>query len=335
MKVSIIIPNYNGMKWLANCLESVTSQTFSDYEVILIDNGSDDDSISYTQMNYPEVQILQRHENGGFAVACNQGVRQAKGNFVLLLNTDTILQTRCLKTLVECLEHSQSDVVAIQPRMLQMSEPTKIDDAGNTLSWYGEALKRGHGKPRELYDQDGEIFSPSGGASLFRKSFLDEMKGFDESFFAYLEDIDLGLRGKLAGYRYLFCSQAKVLHHGHGSAMPRGQYVTLVTCNRLLIWVKNIPFTLCWRFLGPYLYGQLYFLIAYRQPWASLKGYFRFLLRLPAALRWRVNHLRRQKISNADLSALLLSDKPAPSLSQLLRDYLKGLGRIWQRMVRP
>lgn len=317
-RVSVVIPNYNGASWLSACLESLAGQEFRDFEVILVDNGSTDDSVRLLREHFPYVRLFALEKNTGFAAAVNVGIWAGQGRYVALLNNDTIAKSGWLGSLVQTLEASPEEVGAVASKMLQLDEPDLIDDAGDALSWTGAAQKTGHGQPAGDYDQRREIFSPCAGATLYRRSFLEILQGFDELFFAYLEDLDLGLRGRLLGYRYLFEPAAEVHHKGHGSAMRRGEYVRLVTRNRGMIFAKSVPFVLLLKHLPRLFYGQLYFFIAYRKPLHSLAGYLSLVWRLPHILRERRKMARRRRIPRATFEKMLSTEMSEPPLLELL-----------------
>ncbi len=129
--------------------------------------------------------------------------------------------------------------------------------------------------------EDREVFSVCAGAALYRRSCLSEVGGFDERFFAYLEDVDFGLRARIAGYHFHYIAEAEILHHGHASGLKKASYVRLVARNRLLMFFKNIPAKLLWRNMHKFLYGQWYFMLVYRHPLAYLRGVLEALILLP------------------------------------------------------
>jgi GT2 family glycosyltransferase len=323
----VVIPNYNGAAWLPGCLGGLNLQTFKDFEVLLVDNGSTDDSAGLASALRPDVRLIAFQENHGFAGAVNAGIRAARGEYVALLNTDTIVRPSWLGALVQALDSSPLEVAAVASRMLRMDDPGTVDDAGNALCWTGAAEKVGHGRPAAEFASPRDVFSPSGGASLYRRSFLEKMDGFDESFFAYLEDVDLGLRGRLRGYRFVFEPTAEVLHKGQGSGLARGTYVRLVTRNRLMLFAKNLPVSLLLRNLPKLLYGQIYFLLAYRKPFHTLAGYWSFLRLLPFVARERRRVQRRVRVSNAELQEMLDGEMREPPLRQLALDRLRRIFR--------
>jgi GT2 family glycosyltransferase len=304
-KVTVIVPNWNGARWLPDCLGSLAAQDFRAFATLLVDNGSSDESVAYCRRSHPGVRVLCLPSNRGFAAAVNAGLASCRTPYVALLNTDTRPAPAWLGRLVEAMDRFPRQIACAASRMLRMQAPGIIDDAGDILSWYGSATKRGHGEPAQAYGSECDVFAPCAGAALYRRSVLEELGGFDERFFAYLEDIDLGLRAQLRGYRCRYVPGADVLHHGHGSEMPRGRYVRLVTRNRLMLLAKNIPCPLLIKHAGRILCGQAYFFLAYRRPLDSLAGYLSFLPQLPHVVRERRVSLRTRRISNRALDRVL------------------------------
>jgi GT2 family glycosyltransferase len=321
-RVTIIIPNWNTRHWLPGCLDGLQAQTYRDFHILLVDNGSTDDSVVFVKTNYPYIEILAFDTNRGFAAAANAGIRCANSEYVVLLNVDTIPQPDWLKSLVEGIEHSAPDVGGIASKMLSLADPTIIDDAGNLLSWYGSACKRGLGESAEKYTESDEVFSISGGASLYRRSFFDRVGYFDEDFISYLEDVDLGLRGRLFGYRYLYDPKAKILHQWSGARIPRPRYVYLCTRNRLTLLAKNIPLRLLIKHLPTLLYGQLYFFIVYKMPFHSLRGMGTFLHDVPHILQQRKRIQTQKRISTPVLDTLLSKELFEPSLKEIVKNRL-------------
>ncbi len=272
-EISVIIPNWNGRHWLPDCLAALRAQSFRDFETVLVDNGSTDGSPDWVRSNAPEVRILVMGRNTGFAGAANAGIRATAAPLVALLNTDTRADPGWLAALRDTLLASAETVGAVCGKLLCMDRPDRIENAGDSLSWQGAAEKRGHGEPADRWNEPGEIFSVCAGAALYRRALFEAVGFFDESFFAYLEDVDLCLRGRLRGWTFRYEPRARALHAGHGSAIPSVRYVRLVTANRLRLLLKNIPGPLLRRHTGALLYGQMYFGLLYRQPGAVLAGY--------------------------------------------------------------
>ncbi|MCX6992408.1 MAG: glycosyltransferase family 2 protein [Kiritimatiellaeota bacterium] len=325
-KVTVVIPVWNGAAWLAACLDALAAQSFRDFAVIVVDNGSTDNSRALVARHAPQAALIAWECNRGFAAAVNAGIHASCSEYVALLNVDTVPRPDWLASLVRTMDASAPDVGGLTSKMLAMTDPTVVDDCGDSLSWQGAAAKRGHGRSAAEFEIFGEIFSPCAGAALYRKSFLDELGGFDECFFAYLEDVDLGLRGHLRGYRYLFVPSAEVLHQGHGSGLPQARYVRLMTRNRILLFLKNLPMRLLIRHASSLLYGQLYFSIAYRRPLAALAGYLSVLPVLPHIVRERRAIRSKLKLTLAQVEHLLTPTMNEPPLRELARTW-------WQRKM--
>jgi GT2 family glycosyltransferase len=323
-RVTVVIPNWNTRRWLPGCLDGLRAQVCQDFVVLMVDNGSSDDSVPFVEQHYPEVQVLRFAENRGFAAAVNAGIRHSHSEYVALLNVDTVPRPTWLSCLVETIDNSLPDVGWLASRMLEMNRPWLIENAGDSLSWYGSARKRGAGRPAADYDRPAEVFSACAGAALYRHVFLEEIGGFDESFVSYLEDVDLGLRGRLLGYRGLFVPGAEILHQGHGAGIPRPRYVRLVTRNRLALLAKSIPGRLILRHWWTLLFGQLYFLLVYKHPVHSLAGTLAFLAALPRILTERRAMLARRCISDAALDAMLAAELGEPRLRDIV-------SRKWSR----
>jgi GT2 family glycosyltransferase len=321
-EIALIIPNFNGMRWLPDCLASLARQTVSPSETVIVDNGSSDGSVEYIRKTAPGVRILALGRNTGFAGAVKAGIAATRSPFVALLNTDTRADMAWLAELAGALNQAEPDVGGVAGLMQLMEDPSRVENAGDELSWQGAAEKRGHGEPIEAFLQPCELFSCCAGAVLYRREFLEATGGFDESFFAYLEDIDLGLRGRQLGYRYLYVPSARVLHHGHGSGLPGPRYVRWTTRNRLAVLAKNIPGRLLLRHLPSLLYGQWFFLVCHRRPWSSLCGLWDFLRIWP-----RIQHQRRELLARAVLKA--------DHLDALLRPRMRAPGLLraaWKRI---
>jgi GT2 family glycosyltransferase len=318
-KVTVVIPVWNGAAWLEACLDALAAQSFRDFTVIVVDNGSTDDSRALVARHAPQAALIAWERNRGFAAAVNAGIRASRTEYVALLNVDTLPRPDWLANLVRAMDAGAPDVGGLASKMLSMTDPTVVDDCGDSLSWQGTAAKRGHGRNAVEFEREEEIFSPCAGAALYRKSFLNELGGFDERFFAYLEDVDLGLRGHLRGYRYRFVPMAEVLHQGHGSGLSQARYVRLMTRNRISLLLKNLPARLLIRHAASLLYGQIYFFIAYRRPLAALAGYVSVLPVLPHIARERRRIQKNLKITPEQAERLLTPTMAEPPLRELAR----------------
>lgn len=322
--IALIIPNFNGMRWLPGCLESLSRLTVCAAELVIVDNGSSDGSVGYIRQHAPTARVLELGRNTGFAGAVNAGIRATHSPFVALLNTDTLVDAAWLAELAGALNHAGQEVGGVAGLMQLMEDPARVENAGDELSWQGAAEKRGHGAPIEAFLQPCELFSCCAGAVLYRRTFLEATGGFDESFFAYLEDIDLGLRGRLLGYRYLYIPTARVLHHGHGSGLPGPRYVRWTTRNRLAVFAKNMSAGLLIRHLPSLLYGQWFFLLCHRRPWASFCGWFDFIRAWPHIRRQRREMLARTTLDYEQINGLLKPRMQAPGLFAAIWKRIRG-----------
>jgi len=239
--VSVVIPNYNGIKYVEACLRTLLADAPS-AEILLVDNGSSDGSRELVEKQFPEVRVIALDKNYGFCRAVNEGMKAASAPYVILLNNDIEVVPGFTGALVEAMEADER-VFSAAAKMIQLHDKTKIDDAGNFYCALGWAFARGKDKPVEYYEDKDEIFAACGGAAVYRKSILDEIGLLDEAHFAYLEDIDLGYRAKIAGYKNVFIPAAKVYHVGSGTSGSRYNEfkVSLSSRNSIYLVYKNMP----------------------------------------------------------------------------------------------
>lgn len=242
MKVTIIIPNYNGAHFLKPCLEKLKTQTFQDFETLVVDNGSEDGSLALLREAYPEVRVISLGKNQGFSRAVNTGIRASRSPYVILLNNDTEPEPGYVEALIRSIGRSKR-IFSVSPKMIQLHDRGLIDDAGDLYTIVGWAAQRGVGQPVEAYDRPCRIFSACAGAAIYRRSVFEKIGCFDELHFAYLEDIDVGFRAKLAGYRNEYCPEAVVYHVGSGTSGSRYNpfKVRLAARNSVYLNYKNMP----------------------------------------------------------------------------------------------
>ena len=240
--VSVVIPNYNGLRFLQECFFSLQQQTLTDYEVILVDNGSSDESVGYTRVHFPEVRIVQLPENLGFCRAVNEGIRQSEAPFVVLLNNDTAVEPDFLEELMAAIKRHPK-AFSCASRMVRYDERDQLDDAGNFYCALGWAYARGKGKKVDRYQKEERIFAACAGAAIYRKAVFEKIGYFDEEHFAYLEDIDIGYRARIFGYENWYAPKAVVYHVGSGTSGSRYNQFKIRYSSRnsiYLIW-KNMP----------------------------------------------------------------------------------------------
>lgn len=252
-KVTVIIPNYNGRKYIGACLDSLRDQ-LAEGEVLVVDNGSSDGSYEQVRDGYPWVRCIRLEENTGFCHAVNVGLRASNTPYCILLNNDTRVLPGFVSGLLDAIEGKEK-VFAVSSRMLMWDRTDLIDDAGDRYCALGWAFARGKGRPAAEYDRPAEVFAACGGASIYRREVFEEIGYFDELHFAYLEDIDIGYRARLYGYRSLYEPAAQVVHAGSASTGSRynefktrlssANSVYLIGKNMpLLQWIWNLPFLL-------------------------------------------------------------------------------------------
>lgn len=246
-EITIVIPNYNGMKYLPECLEALTQQNIRglEFDVIVVDNGSEDGSVSFLESYQAQEFNLQNiflKENTGFDYAVNVGIKGSKSPYVILLNNDTKVSPDFVRGLYEAIIQDER-IFSVSAKMLMWDKSELLDDAGDRYCVLGWAYSRGKGKPASDYDKFTEVFSTCAGAAIYKKSVFEEIGYFDELHFAYLEDVDIGYRARIFGYRNCYTPQAAVLHYGSASTGSRynERKTILAAANSVYLIGKNMP----------------------------------------------------------------------------------------------
>lgn len=241
MEVAVVVPNWNGRRWLERCLEGLAAQTTPASEVIIVDNGSTDGSTGMTAPDGLPLRIIELGRNTGFAFAANRGVEATSAPAVALVNTDVVLAPDWIERTADALQRDDR-LAAVACKMVQMDDPRRLYDTGDFLRRDGVCEQRGRFEVDEgRFDEPGEAFAPCAGAALYRRAAIASVGGFDERLFSYLEDVDLGLRLALAGWR---CAYEPVVaqHAGGGSAWqlnPPAEH--WIERNTLLLVAKAFP----------------------------------------------------------------------------------------------
>ncbi|MBL7047697.1 MAG: glycosyltransferase family 2 protein [Candidatus Marinimicrobia bacterium] len=325
-QISIIIVTWNSIKYLPPLFDSLKSQTKNDFEIVVVDNGSSDSSVSWIETNYPSAKILRNKTNLGFAAANNQGIRESAAPYVVLCNTDIVMSSNFLEELHGTINNNPK-VGSVGGKLLKttqdlnnITESDTIDSTGIALYKSRRAVDRGENdKDVGQFDNTEEIFGISAALVMYRKDALDAVslngQCFDESFFSYKEDIDLAWRLQLAGYRSIYVSTAKAFH-ARGAARktdlsdsgaiinrqkksPKINYLSYRNHFYLIIknekW-KNIFFN---PFLILYEFKKMIYLL-FREP-ASLKGIFSLYANLPQMLKKR-RYIQENKMNKENLS---------------------------------
>jgi hypothetical protein len=261
--ISVVIPNYNGAGIIGACLESLKRQKFADFEVLVVDNASRDDSLEVVRRLAPGAIILAQEKNQGFAGGVNAGIRAARGEWIAVLNNDTEVAENWLEEAAAAIRR-HPDAAFLACRILDFDNHLFVYSAGDCFLRAGFGYRRGQELPDgPWYHQEREVFSACGCAAIFRKSVLENAGGYDEKLFAYLEDVDLGLRLQAAGFRGYFVPNAEVFHRG--GATSGGEFsplsVRLRTRNALLVFLQSLPARVFWRCLPAIAAGQAAWLL--------------------------------------------------------------------------
>lgn len=308
--VAIIIPNFNGKEHLVYCLPALLAQTYQDFEIVIVDNGSADDSILFVRQNFPRVQLIVNRYNLGYAEANNMAIRATCSPYVVTLNNDTRVESDWLAEMIKAVEaHRQVGMIAC--KILAMREPHLIDSAGLDIDRMGMAWNRYHGQiDHGAETEPYEVFCPTGAAALYKREMLEQVGLFDETFFAYCEDMDLGWRARLMGWPCLYVPAAKVYHlhsatSGQGSPFKR----YLLTRNRIWTILKNYPAPELWLDLPQLLFYDLaatLYRISLEKNLSPLQGRLAALPQLGRVLKQRREIQRKRTASTESLRQLML-----------------------------
>lgn len=326
VKVSVIVVNQNRKELLEECLKSLEEQTFKDLEVIVVDNGSTDGSVELLKEKFCNfVKLIENEENLGFAKGVNVGIEIARGKYIMTLNNDTRLACDCIEWLIESADASVENIGMWAPKILSMEPPHLIDSIGGLLISM-DGIGKGRGRlevDRGNFDDIKDILLPSGCAALYREKMLENIGLFDEDFFAYCEDCDLGLRARLMGWKALSVPQA-VVYHAYSATGEKYSPLKafLVERNHLWVAIKNfplrllliLPFYTIYRYLiqvygiivskgagGRFLEKASVFLLIY----TLIKSYISVIIKLTSVLRKRRNIQKSRRISSKDMVSLL------------------------------
>lgn len=269
--VTVVVVNYNRRDLLRNCLESLMRQQTVAIEIIVVDNGSDDGSVKMMEDDfqgssfYP-LRIIANPDNRGFCEANNQGFAVARGEFLALLNNDAEAAPQWVASLVEVFANPEVGMAA--SKVLVYEDSTRIDKVGHLIYLDGQNRGRGTGqRDHGQYDRMEEVLWPDGCAAMYRRSMIEQIGGFDEDFFAYADDAELGLRARIAGWRCVYVPAAAVRHHrGTTLGLRSTRRVELIERNRVLLVAKLFPWSLLW------LNGVFYAIRMGAGLWAAIRG---------------------------------------------------------------
>lgn len=286
-RVSVIIPTWNGAELLRVALRSLDAQRFRDFEVIVVDNASADDTLAMMTREFPDARQVSLPENRGFAAAVNAGIEAARGEIIVLLNNDTEADPDWLAALVAGLDrHPEAGSCA--SKMLDFTDRTRIDAAGDQMALQATSIGRGEPDGPE-FSRERYVFSACAGAAAYRREVFETIGRFDERFFAYLEDVDVGFRAQIAGYRCVYVPDAVIYHRG-GATSDRISDIRAfwLIRNSLFLFFQNMParvlrrhgwFMLIWPFADALLHRRSLSIAA--------RGWLAFCKDLPEVVRRR------------------------------------------------
>lgn len=327
--ISVVVVNWNRRQLLRACLESLAGQSLSGFEVVVVDNGSDDGSAQMAAAEFGGCskfrwKLIRNRENRGFCAANNQGIAASAGDLVALLNNDAEAEPGWLEALSGAFDLAD-DIGMAASKILVYGEPQRIDKAGHVIYLDGQNRGRGSGVlDCGQFDRMEETLWPDGCAAMYRREMLDQIGGFDEDFFAYGDDAELGLRARIAGWRCLYVPGAVVRHHRAATlGVASSKRIELIERNRVLLAAKLFPWSLLWLNGAYYLArlaaglwaaarntGELRRFPGVVGKWqlamALLKGDLQALRLLPRMLRKRRQIRKIRRLSDSEIRRLLL-----------------------------
>lgn len=316
-KVAIVIPNLDGQDLLPACLESLNAQTLP-ATIIVVDNASVDDSVSFIQSKFAGVVVLKNSKNLGFAGGVNTGIRYAVENnfdYVALFNNDATAKPDWLKNLVDVLEKNQNCGI-VTGKILQDGKDI-IDNTGESMSIWGVPFARSRGQKADSKEPSSQVFGASGGSTLYRIKMFKQIGIFDEDFFAYYEDADINFRAQLAGWKVQYASNATVNHKIGGTSGRMGNFTTYQTLKNLpWLFIKNVPLGLMPKMLARFvlIYNLIYWRAIFsRRFLAALKAGLVSLFFMPKKLvqRWKIQS--QKQVTNHYINSILSHELPPNS----------------------
>lgn len=321
-RVAVIVLNFNGWRDSIKCVESLLKQTYSHFQIILIENGSHDDSDrQLSQLKDPRVTYIKEPINHGFTGGVNIGIEWALSHnysLVALLNNDAQARPDWLEQLVDAMQRTKASIVT---GLLLSANGKLIDDTGDFYSTWGIPMLRAEGKPANQAPESGWVFGATGGATLYTTALFKEIGMFDNTFFAYNEDVDIDWRTQLAGHK-VYYEKSAVAYHKHSATSKKipGFTTTQVFQNLPIVLIKNVPFPMIipigFRFVIIYV-AFLFHKFIQHSGRAAFKGVWRSFKLWPYALRERRRIQKGKVVSNAYIRSLLHKGLPLRSVRRI------------------
>lgn len=312
LKVSIVVPNWNGMRFVGMCLDSLSQLDFDGHEVIVVDNGSTDGSREMIEEQYPWVRLLKMPDNMGFAIACNEGIKASSAEYIVLLNNDIEVTPDWMKELYEGMERHPECGMGTT-KMMFLDNRDVFYNTGDLFHSWSSGGGRGQGeKDIGQYETEDYVFGACAGAGIYRREFFEQVGLFDEDFFIFAEDVDINMRGQLQGLKAVYLPKAKVFHIGTATVgLYSDRYVYLCKRNDILVFIKNYSLSLYFKYLFSIWKHQFtdikYF--TYRgQGQVLLKSKWDALKLLPKMLLRRFQIQRTRTMPDAEIEKSIITD---------------------------
>jgi GT2 family glycosyltransferase len=308
-EASFIIVNWNGMALLRDCINSILQQTYENYEIIVVDNGSTDGSADYVEQHFPSVRSIRLAENRGFTGGNIEGLKHARGKYIGLVNNDVSLSKQWLHSMIS--EMGADPAVGICSSMILIHGTHRIDSIGNAFTTAGSGIKQGENEDIRTYPSPSHTWGACAAAVFYRKAMLDDIGFLDDMLFLNYEDTDLDFRALLAGWRSRYVPEAQAYHK---ISSTLGQFsersVYYFARNSLLVWMKDMPLLLMLR----YLHHRLLYEVSSFVYYGILKGRWRPFLRrkcsafavIPSVLRNRKLVQQRRRVTLGDLQSVMI-----------------------------
>lgn len=321
-KVVVVVLNYKGWQDTITCIEALRKQTYEALHIFLIENGSGDKSAQkLAPLQEPDMTYVEEPVNHGFAGGVNIGIKWAIENgydAVALLNNDAKPEPTWIEHLVKTMKYAGASAVT---SLLLSEDGSKIDDAGDLFSTWGLPMLRAENLPPEKAPNSGFVFGATGGATLYKTELFEDIGLFDETFFAYNEDVDVSWRAQLAGHKIYYEKKAVAYHKHSATSKKMPGFTSYQVCKNLpLVVLKNVPFPMIipigLKFLLLY-WAFVFHKIIHGAAGAALKGVFASIGLWPHALKERHKIQKRKVATNSYIRSILYKGMPLRSIRRL------------------
>jgi GT2 family glycosyltransferase len=326
-KVSIIVVNWNGERFLKDCLGALSNQSYANREIILVDNGSSDNSVGLTRNSFPLVKVLRLTENKGFTGGNAAGLEVAHGDYIALVNNDTRADDRWLENLLAPMLRDHK--IGICASKLIIAGTECIDSAGDGMTSAGVGFNRGHGANLNTHSSLEPVFAACAAGALYRRQMIDEIGFLDQDFFLYDEDVDLSFRVQLAGWKCVYVPDAIVHHRGNATSVRLSDtHVYYHARNLEFVWIKNMPSGLMLQFAHHKVFqeiGSFCYLCLRHGKWRPFFRAKRDALRM-APLMWNKRRAiqARRRVPHYYLRSLMTSMFTFDFIRQKIQQLIKG-----------